>query len=338
MSDNHGNYSQPDSKVTHPLTAKEVVVTEPIKEVYRQIKFMLVCGGDSRCFGAPSQDGKSQALKMIARWLDIDFPNILFIKLSLTNTAGPHSNENLIHLANEVRSRATGTSYVLRDAITKALKKKVIEEGLIKIVLLIDEGQCMKMHDLQFFKDLYNSLAEIDIPLCTIVFGQGIELASTLKDLISGERKDLVRRILGRPRPFRKLRIPGEVESIFKSIDTTPMPDSSGVSWSQFFVRRAWTRLNWRLANETCNFVAAAESMGVLDVEKAGHEERKAASKVISAGMVFCAVRRYLVLRASDDCSDKPWPETRWKEAIADVLEERGELAMDDGKRFKVLT
>ena len=310
----------------HPLIRRVPVVTSPIKEVYRQIKFMLVCGDDSRCFGAFTQGGKSQALKVIERWLRADFPNILFIKLLVTNTAGPTSNENLVNLASTLPGcRKTGTAYVLRTAITNALKNKVIDEGWIKVVLLLDEGQCLTMHEFEFLKDLYNALWEIDIHLATVVFGQEPQLRRRLKDLLGHQRDDLVRRVLGSPRAFRDLLVPSEVAEVFSAIDSASMPEMPELTWSQWFVPHAWAKHNWRLANETCNFAAAARDRGVLEVMEGETGKDSEQTETVVAGLLFGAVRHYFILLASDDVGEKyPFPAIRWKEAIVGALQEIG--------------
>lgn len=313
---------QPDPQL-HPLISKEPVVTDPIKEVYRQIKFMLVCGGDSRCFGARTLAGKSQALKVIACWLTVDFPRILFITLNLTNTASSSSNENLVNLAAEIPGcRQKGTAYQLRTAIKRALVEKVLRERWIKVVLLIDEGQCLTMHEIEFLKDLYNELAGANVQLATVVFAQQPHLDKRLKELLAGERQDLVRRVLGCPRAFRDLRVSDEVERTFSVIDSTPMPGAAETTWSQFFVPRAWSIHDWRLANEACNFVRAASALNTL---RAAKQDDDKVIGTVAAGVLFNATRSYLVRAASDDAgANFPWPESRWTSAILDALGEQG--------------
>lgn len=79
------------------------------------------------------------------------------------------------------------------------------------------------------------------------------------------------------------------------------MPEMPELTWSQWFVPHAWAKHNWRLANETCNFAAAARDRGVLEVMEGETSKESEQTETVVAGLLFGAVRHYFILLASDD-------------------------------------
>lgn len=270
----------------HPLLSYAVLETPPIREFYAQVKFRLVAGGDSCCIPGRFRFGKSKAIGVLRDYLAVEFPHLPVFILSCTNTSQSFSREFLASWSDVVRGGLKGTAYGMRERIQHALIDAALAQESERIVLFLDEVQNMRLHELQFLKDIYNSLSFAGIRLLTISVGQDPDLTKNLEQL--GKREDLVKRFFGVKRTFRGIRLGEEVKEIFRTIDGKMLPGSTE-SWSQFFAPKQWAD-GWRLENEATAFTKALSQCGLVQGDDSATE--------IAAEVLFSSLRCYLVLLA----------------------------------------
>lgn len=270
----------------HPLLSYAILETPPIREFYAQIKFRLVAGGDSCCIPGRFRFGKSKAIELVRDYMAIEFPHLPVFILSCTNTSQSFSREFLARWSDVVQGGLKGTAYGMRECIQHALIDAALARDSDRIVLFLDEVQNMRLHELQFLKDIYNSLSFAGIRLLTISVGQDPDLTDNLESL--RKRQDLVKRFFGVRRTFRGIRLGGEVKEIFRTIDGKTLAGSTE-SWSQFFAPEKWAD-GWRLENEATAFTEALCECGLVKAIDSATE--------IAAEVLFSSLRCYMVLLA----------------------------------------
>lgn len=299
----------------HPLLNGYLLQTGPIREMYAQVKFRLVTAGNSCCFGGFPRAGKSTAIALVQRYLRADFPNLPVYVFNVTNTSHTYSLEFLAHWASAVHEEIAGTSYNMRGRIERTLIDAAYSAESNRIVLILDEVQNIRLHELQFLKDIFNSLFCDGIRLITVSVGQQPDLTEHLKDL--ADKLDLVHRFFGGLRVFRGIRLNDEVKAIFEDIDARRF-EQAGQSWSEFFAPHRW-RQGWRLKDEPAAFSKALMTCGLA--KSIGNET------TVSANVFFSALRCYLVLVAERQATGDDWSsDETWVAAMRE-----GDFGLDPG-------
>ncbi|MGC8213144.1 hypothetical protein [Ralstonia pseudosolanacearum] len=172
----------------------------------------------------------------------------------------------------------------------------------------MDEVQNIRLHELQFLKDIFNNLFCNGVRLVTVSVGQQPDLERRLASL--SERQDLVKRFFGVQRTFRGIRLDDEVQGIFAAIDGKQL-DVADASWSELFTPARWKR-GWRLENEAVVFSQALQKCGLT---------RCCAKNIeISAEVLFSALRCYLVRSADREARGGRWSNLNvWIDAVREA-------------------
>ncbi|ANJ72399.1 hypothetical protein A9Y76_07910 [Ralstonia insidiosa] len=293
---------------SHPLLSRPLLETPPVKEFYAHIKFRLVAGGDSCCIAGHQRFGKSTAIAMTCRYLAAEFPDLPVYVFNCTNTSQTFSREFLAQWSAVVRGGTTGASYSMRANIEHALIERALLARSDRIVLILDEVQNIRLHELQFLKDIFNNLFCNGVRLVTISVGQEPDLGRRLTLL--NERQDLVKRFFGVQRTFRGIRLDDEVQGIFSCVDDKRL-DPLDVSWSEFFTPARWRR-GWRLAKEAAAFAEALRKCGLI--------KRCTDTTEVSADVLFSALRCYLVRSADQEARGGRWNNLHvWIDAVREA-------------------
>ena len=293
---------------SHPLLSRPLLETPPVKEFYAHVKFRLVAGGDSCCIAGRHRFGKSTAIAIACRYLAVEFPELPVYVFNCTNTSQTFSREFLAQWAGVVRGSITGSSYSMRASIEHAMIERALLAQSDRIVLILDEVQNIRLHELQFLKDIFNNLFCNGVRLVTVSVGQQPDLERRLASL--SERQDLVKRFFGVQRTFRGIRLDDEVQGIFACVDGKRL-EAANTSWSEFFTPVRWKR-GWRLENEAVVFSQA--------LQKCGLTKRCIENKEISAEVLFSTLRCYLVRSADHEARGGRWNNLNvWIDAVREA-------------------
>lgn len=302
-------FSHEELVMLHPLPGEAVLETPPIRMAYREIKVLLVVGGQSCCFTAPSSSGKTCAIALIREYLESEFGDIPVFVFNVTDSSDQPTKEFLVQWLHVLcHGDVTGTAYSLRQRIVKRLLDVARSAEARKIIFLFDEAQNMTARDIKFLKAIYNDLFTEQVHLVTVSFGQSPDFATKMKGLVA--HRDLVRRFFACRFRFGDIALPEEVKALFHEIDRLPFVEA-GVTWTQFYAPYAWEK-GWRLEGEVATLTDALRETGFLPLTVATRNE------TISMGLLLPALRRFLTALASDDSPDiaLPLDGKRWCEAL----------------------
>jgi len=293
-------------RLFHPLHGGGRIWTEPVTEFCRQVLWLLAAGGESRCFDAVPDSGKSTAIAMAEGKIHEKFPWLPIYVVSVSN-----------HRANAIREffsywvgilyNMKGQSDMNKGTLLRRVSARMVEDATASessiVLVFIDEAQNLVMSDLLMLKDLHNDLDRSGIRMITVSVGQRPFMERSINNALSQDRKDVVKRFLDFRRGFRDLSVDGdesgcELEKLLQSIDEALDQQKPPQTWTQFFVPNAWTR-GWRLKGEITNLVLAFEHGGYL--------ARVKGDRTIPVGIAMKAIREYLTAAGTLD-EHGEWP------------------------------
>lgn len=306
---NRKHFSHEELVMLHPLPREAVLETPPIRMAYREIKVLLVVGGQSCCFTAPPSSGKSCAIAMIREYIQSEFSDIPVFIFNVTNSGDQATKEFLVQWLHVLcHGDVTGAAYALRQRIVKRVLDVARSVGARKIIFIFDEAQNMTARDIKFLKDIYNDLFTEQVHLVTVSFGQSPEFSTKMEGLV--EHRDLVRRFFACRFCFGDIALPDEVKALFHEIDCMPFVEA-GVTWTQFYAPYAWEK-GWRLEGEVTSLTDALRETGFLPITAATK------NPTISMGLLLPALRRFLTALASDDTPEitLPLDGERWSATL----------------------
>lgn len=307
--DGRKRFSHEELVMLHPLPGQVVLETPPIRMAYREIKVLLVVGGQSCCFTAPPSSGKSSAIALIREYIQSEFRDIPVFVFNVTNSSDQAPKEFLVQWLHVLcHGDVTGVAYALRQRIVKRLLDVARSVGARKIIILFDEAQNVTARDIKFLKDIHNDLFTEQVHLVTVSFGQSPEFSMKMEEIV--EHQDLVRRFFACRFCFGDIALPDEVKALFHEIECMPFVEA-GVTWTQFYAPYAWEK-GWRLEGEVTTLMDALRETGFLPITVATQNPS------ISMGLLLPALRRFLTALASDDSPDiaLPLDGQRWCEAL----------------------
>jgi hypothetical protein len=273
----------------HPLLTREPVETAEMVSVYRLIRFLLLTGGDGCVIEGARLSGKSTLISTVRLYLGGDYPdvpNFLFVMHEDELT----TEEFLVKWLGVVRHKfLQGSRRTMRERIRSRLVDEASRVGARKIALFVDKAHLMQRRELAFLVDLKSDLAVYNIQLVIILFGN-VGTANDLQDLdvkdspaISSLNLSVQLRGLTR----------NEVCSVFETLDELPFFEA-GTMWSEFFVPEAW-KDNWRLKDQVTPFFVGLEKSNIADALRAKTSKRENDDPDVPAGLLFMAVRHFLV-------------------------------------------
>jgi hypothetical protein len=303
--------SLPELLALHPLLAREPVETAEMISVYRLVRFLLSIGGEGCCIEGARLSGRSTLISSVRLYLGADYPdvpNYLFVTPKETLTR----NEFLVQWLSSIKQGFLhGSKHTMRDRIRSKLVDEAGRVGARKIALFIDKAHLMKDRDLAFLEDLQGDLANYNIHLVNILFGD-VGTAKGLQDL--GEDKSPTINAVNLAIQLRGL-TRDNVKSIFETLDALPF-FPAGTTWTEFFMQREWAS-GWRLRDQVTAFFEALTNSKLADALRAGATGTEQTDLHVPAGLVFMSLRHLLVYLGSlGDTFDKRKMPAYWETAI----------------------
>lgn len=302
----------PEAIMTHPLFKQDTaLITPPIKEMYADVKRRIVLRDMSSAYVAPSGAGKSMAVTVLHAFLQMEFPGTFVLMHSTHNQQYASIRAFFKHFLASVGHREQrGETFDLRQRLLRALVDRARVAGMSIVVLLLDEANAMKVDDFLFLKDVGNDLAKESIQLITILVGQSPELDIVLDKLMESRKLDLLSRFGLRRRILRQCGSVTDLKAIFAAIDSHEYPIASGITWTAFFLPKAF-KAGFRLVQQVENFDLMLEKiLGHKGAERSSFPTRQ----------LFAAIRIFLLEMAINDSEDFVVPKDAWKDAIDEAL------------------
>lgn len=241
-------------KGTHPVEERAYIipsneVLRMYQAVHRWIKYRSPGG---IIYGRPRL-GKTRAIEYLIRTL----PNEFSYDLPIFHVRTLHekiANENNFFqtLLQDVGHSIpyTGKSAIKRSRLNKFLIEKGDNSKLKRIVLFIDEAQCL--HEIQYgwLMDIYNELDSYRIAMTVILVGQ-LELLHRRSLFLETNRHQLVGRFMVNEHQFRGVRNIEDLRICLQCYDnTTEYPQESGWSYTRYYFPEAFA-LGHRLGDFT---------------------------------------------------------------------------------------
>jgi hypothetical protein len=239
----------------HPVTKNEVAIaTPPLKEAYDTVQDVVVHREPGTCMLGDFRAGKTTTIVRTVRQLNQTFPTlpvgIAFAKGHDGFTQGTFFSDLLQDFNHAGALR--GTTQEKRTRCLNMLIGQARQLSSDRYLLVVDEGQNWGEPQWTWLRDLANDLANKQIRLITVTFGQTADLRKLRLLLISRSRTDLVGRFLLNPREFRGLRDVEELRVTLEAYDDpeqSAYPIGTDISYSEFFMPLAF-KGGWRLADE----------------------------------------------------------------------------------------
>lgn len=291
----------------HPLfTARVLLPTVPIEELYAVIKRVVVLRETGCCLTARSGVGKTSALEMVEVMLKAQMRNLVVVRHDTHNQQIPSIRAFFKHfLATVGHFEKRGETYDLRERLVNCLVDDARISGRNMILLLIDEAQAMSVQDFNFLKDVYNDLDKQGVQLITVLMGQEPDFTAVINKLKLSGRLDLIGRFAMRIVPFRAYRDLADLAKIMRGVDTAFFPDDSKLTWTEFFFPLAF-KGGFRLENEAQRLLDAIEAISPRSSRKATFPARQ----------TFLAIRAFMLDNACHDGTDLQLPAEAWKVAV----------------------
>ncbi|WNC95033.1 AAA family ATPase [Paraburkholderia sp. FT54] len=291
----------------HPLIKSSVALpTPPVRELYVDLKRVVLLRDTGCCITSPSGFGKSFALSLIRAQFESDFPGLPVYKHSVFIHRAESVRSFFKHFLETARNRNTsGETYDLRSRLTHTLVDDTEYSDLGLILFLVDEAQDMLMSDYGFLKDVYNALADEGVHLIVILMGESPRFERHLEQLVTDARSDLINRFSRRQFLFRAIETTKDLQSVLREIDNAEFPEGSAVKWTEFFFPHAF-RAGFRLENECRAF---ADSLARVSRSQGD-------GKGYPAKQIFSAIRALVVDNAWRDAPDMLLADGQWNKAV----------------------
>jgi hypothetical protein len=188
------------------------------------------------------------------------------------------------------------------------VRVKVRNVGGDRFVIFVDEGQNWSELELTWLRDVTNQLDKESINVLVVMFGDQ-SLQRLRNELVAKGRHDLLGRFFLRLVEFPGLRGVDELRmvlAIYDSADKYEYPLGSGISYSRFFLPRAFEN-GWRLASE-------AESMWAEFVSAGGRNNFEV--KEVGMHWVGLSVRQILFSLHAEDRPGFVATSRQWAAAV----------------------
>ena len=241
-------------KDLHPLqTDSAALPTRPLEEFVNEIRSWL----DNLLPGAIvwgyQRVGKTQGV----RYLVDNAEHLLGAPIPTTLISVPDSLESPITRNQFYKLILAALGYGAPDSGTASVKKTRIEEFMVdrvrsarehRYLMLVDEAQWLTVEQFRIFMDLHNQLKIRDIRLIVILVGQP-ELLDRKRALRSKGHNHLLGRFMTAIHRFEGVVDQADFVRFCRAFDEhSEWPDSSGVTFTHYFVPEAWAA-GWRLQN-----------------------------------------------------------------------------------------
>lgn len=291
-----------------PRIADVVYPSDPLKQIYRQIREVIYLSEPGCWFEAASGAGKSTTIEYCKNALKEEFPELPVVGISEHVLPAAALRSFFIRMLEESKAVSlTGETARLRIRLAKHLSYLGKRSRLNTIVMLVDEGQAFRDTDLFINKDLFNDVKKFGGNLLTIIFGEKPKMASRVSELLDGDNGGLAQRFVGgRQLYFSGYTTVSDWESLFKNMDDFPIDIFDGKPLAHFFFQRSDIS-RFKFAKSAGAFFEALRTY-------------KDANNQVDLRKAFAGFRRVIYLNAKDPPKEiRSFGTDVWKAAFSHI-------------------
>jgi hypothetical protein len=292
-----------DLVVHHPLlTGLSLIPTPQIAELCTTVRRATLTRQLGLCFTAKSGMGKTSAMRFVATFLREAMPQLTVYNHSCRNHSGGSVRGFFKHFLSTVGHPVIrGETADLRDRLGKRIVDASRLSGLPVVVMLIDEAQAMNIGDFNFLKDVSNEVEAEGVALITILMAQDPDFSAVHHRLEEAQRLDLMSRFTLNRQQFRPFDSEEVIKQVFQKIDSALFSEAVPVTWTEFFLPKAFEH-GFRLENCAAEiFSAWSRSLKLRGLPCE-----------IPARQLFAAVRFYLLDAMAEDSASCSFNEDLW--------------------------
>lgn len=240
----------------HPMRRKAyTMVTPALLRSVLIVQYAVLYRWRSCCFVGASGVGKTYAKSYIVQRLRESFPGIYVIDYSCSTWHIPNPVKFCTSLFETsgatLRDPDAGRTQDPRKALARNWQARALSQGADHIVLVFDEFQNCRSHELQCLAEICNECNELQLRCTVVTFGS--EALSHLKNgLLATEKHYLVTRFFNVLIRYEGIESLEDLAVLMKSYDDKEQaeyPPKSGWSFARFFLPRAF-EMGWRLESE----------------------------------------------------------------------------------------
>ncbi|MGF6367927.1 hypothetical protein OKW40_000677 [Paraburkholderia sp. RAU6.4a] len=252
----------------HPLldtTGSGSLWTIPVDDLYTDIARCVLLRRSAFIEETTGQ-GKSCAMQLVIDQLSRNLDGLVCIHfIAQTNRVPSVRAFFLEFLAALGHEHMSGETQKLRMRVRRKLEEVALSTANSVSVLWIDEAQAWTREEFLFLRDVQNGLRDIGRELVIFLSGEEPYLSRNMQDVSSTFSPAINRRFA-----MTRVRLGGygkeELSDLFEQIDSAVWPESSGITWTQFFIPKAF-QAGFRLRSEVDACMAALQKGNVLDRE-----------------------------------------------------------------------
>ena len=295
----------------HPVVNDSAIIsTKSIQLAYDIVVKSIVHRQPGTCFIGDFRVGKTKAIEKIINELRETFPTLPVGRVIAKNH-DPYTEKTFYtDLLGDYKHGGaySGTTIDRRKRLRMLIEAHAQQYTSDRYLLIVDEAQNWDQMQWNLLRDLTNDLSMVNIRVLTVAFGHP-ELLVIRAKLISLRRSDLIGRFLLKPYLFEGLMsVKGlqETLSAYDDADHFCYPLNSQISYSEFFMPKAW-ETGWRLANEANLFWTALNHVASRVNQQVNH---------VGMNWIGGAIRNFLFVGAENDCIGFAGSAENWITAV----------------------
>ncbi|TPG75986.1 ATP-binding protein [Brevibacillus laterosporus] len=232
------------SKGTHPVEQRAYIIpSNEVLKMYQSVcKWIKYRSPGGIIYGRPRL-GKTRAIEFLIRTLPDEFgADLPIFHIRSLHAKIPNENNFFETILNDVGHSIpfTGKTTIKRNRLSKFL----IERGDLskhkRVVMFIDEAQCL--HEIQYgwLMDIYNELDQYRIALTAVLVGQQ-ELLHRRSLFIETRRHQIIGRFMVHEHQFRGVKSKEDLRICLQCFDEmTEFPKESGWSYTRYYFPEAY--------------------------------------------------------------------------------------------------
>ncbi|WP_175692111.1 ATP-binding protein [Burkholderia ambifaria] len=229
----------------HPLVRRDYTIPTPmVQYAYQAIRERVYARRTGLVFVGKTRYGKSTCALAVQQYLLQEFPRIHVIVVPARSTLRPidgHAFRVILESENHVCAARTDAGILLRNVVSD-VETALYAKGGDHFVLILDEVNLFKQHDIVNLLELSNALHLRHIKMTVISFGQP-EIEQLITSLQEQNKHQLIARFFRRPKSFEGCTTKEMLEDVLRFLDEiSEWPDGSGWSYTEFFFPLAFSR------------------------------------------------------------------------------------------------
>jgi hypothetical protein len=313
MSENLNSYSDEWKRkhvFDHPMfdTSKAAALwTPPVSELYAEVSRCLLVRR-SGYIEEVTGKGKSCAKELILEQLRHDFNSLICVQFVAQTNRVPSVRAFFKELLTALHIDNTrGETWDLRNRVRHRLEELALSSGCTVVILWIDEAQALVKEEFLFLRDVQNGLRDIGVELIVFLSGESPFLSRHMGEA-SWEYSHAVQGRFGMKRLVLKGYGVDDIAALFDLFDQSIWPLGSDITWTQFFLPKAYGA-NFRLLSEVDAFMSAFAEEKLLD-----------GTRRCSPRLIRDVLSRFFLDLVEHDAPELVIEPGRWHDAINDAI------------------